>query len=56
MLINLSIVIPAKFEAENLKILLPTIKKICSDVIVIDGHSNDGTEDICKTNSVRFYL
>ena len=56
MLINLSIVIPAKFEAENLKILLPIIKKICSDVIVIDGHSNDGTEDICKINSVRFYL
>ena len=42
MLYNLSIVVPVKNEGENLKFILPQIKKFSDDIIVVDGHSNDG--------------
>ena len=38
MIKNLSIIIIAKNECDNLKNILPTVKKISSDIIVIDGH------------------
>ncbi len=56
MLKQLSIVILAKNEAENLINLLPKLKKLSNDVLLIDGHSTDNTRDICKKNNIRFYL
>ena len=53
---NLSIVVPAKREAQNLEFIIPELKKYSSDIIVVDGHSNDGTEEICKKYNVRFIL
>ena len=53
---NLSIVVPAKKEAQNLEFIIPDLKKYSSDIIVVDGHSNDGTEEICKKYNVRFIL
>jgi glycosyltransferase involved in cell wall biosynthesis len=56
MIKNLSIIIIAKNECDNLKNILPKVKKISSDIIVIDGHSNDGTKELCKIYNIRFAL
>ena len=56
MLKNLSIIVSSKKECENLKTILPILKKRSDDVIVVDGHSNDGTKEICLQNQVNFVL
>jgi glycosyltransferase involved in cell wall biosynthesis len=56
MLKNLSIIVSAKNECENLKTILPILKERSDDVIVVDGHSNDGTEEVCLLNKVNFVL
>lgn len=47
---NLSIVIPAKNEADNLRSLLPKLIKLYpkAEVIVVDDGSEDGTVDVCQ--------
>lgn len=59
---NISIVLPAYKEAENLKILLPQIKEdmkkynIKNEIIVVDAmNSNDDTKEVCKINSVKYF-
>lgn len=51
---SLSIVLPAKNEAESLKILLPRLKSAypSAEVIVVDDGSTDNTVEICRNNSV----
>jgi glycosyltransferase involved in cell wall biosynthesis len=39
----ISVLIPARSEARNLEYVLPKIPSIVSEVILIDGHSNDDT-------------
>ena len=56
MLKNLSIIVSSKKECENLKTILPILKNKSDDVIVVDGHSKDGTEEVCKHNNVNFIL
>ena len=56
MLKNLSIIIPSKNEAKNLEFILPKLRNFSDDIIVVDGHSNDGTENICNINNVSFRL
>jgi dolichol-phosphate mannosyltransferase len=57
--IDLSVVIPALNEAENLKALLPLIQAVVSDlgiaveIIVVDGGSVDDTKSIVKTLNGR---
>ena len=53
---NLSIVVPVKNEGENLKFILPRIKKFSDDIIVVDGHSNDGSKEICENLNIKFIL
>ena len=53
---NLSIIVSAKEEGENLKNILPKLKKKTEDVLVVDGHSKDDTKKICITNNVKFLL
>lgn len=51
--IELSVVIPAWNEADNLARLLPQMHKVLTDlgrvyeIIVVDNHSADGTEGVC---------
>ena len=40
---RISVVIPARNEASNLRCVLPWIPSIVSEVILVDGHSTDGT-------------
>ena len=53
---DLSIVVPSKNEYQNLKFILPKLKKYSSDVIVADSFSNDGTKELCKNFNVKFVL
>lgn len=57
-----SIVLLALNEVENLKSLLPHIHEEMSkmplayEVLVIDGHSSDGTREICEQYNAKFIL
>jgi len=56
---DLSIVIPAMNEKENLELLLPALKEVISglgidaEIIVADGGSTDGTPDAAATRGAR---
>jgi len=51
---DFSIVIPAKNEAENLKLLLPELRLLYPEVeiIVVNDGSDDDTPDVCESNQV----
>lgn len=53
---KISIVVVAKNEADGLDKVLKSIKKYSDDIIVVDGHSNDGSKEIALKNKSRFYL
>jgi glycosyltransferase involved in cell wall biosynthesis len=40
---RISVVIPTRNEAQNLHYILPRIPSIVSEVVLVDGHSTDGT-------------
>jgi glycosyltransferase involved in cell wall biosynthesis len=40
---TITVVIPARDEARNLRYILPKIPRIVSEVILVDGHSSDAT-------------
>lgn len=52
---SISIILPAKNEAESLIDLLPQIKKLSLDaeIIVVNDGSEDDTQAICKQHEVR---
>jgi glycosyltransferase involved in cell wall biosynthesis len=43
---TVSVVIPAMNEAENLRVVLPMIPDWVHEVIIVDGHSTDGTPEV----------
>lgn len=45
---RISVVIPALNEAENLPHVLPTIADIAAEIILVDGHSTDGTAAVAR--------
>ena len=55
MIKDVSIIVSAKDEEKSLKILLPKLKKISSDVIVVDGRSKDSTSLLCKKKKLDFF-
>lgn len=52
---NVSIVIPAKNEAEGLNKLLPDLNELYPEyeIIVVDDGSNDETEKVCREHNVK---
>lgn len=53
---KISIVIACKNEGEGILKILKSVKQYSSDIIVVDGYSNDGTEEKVKRFGARFYL
>mgnify|MGYP001590685828 CR=1 FL=1 len=55
---NISVVIPARNEAENIKRLVPGLKdalgKDLHEVIVVNAESTDDTKEVCKDLSRRY--
>ncbi|HZQ37998.1 MAG TPA: glycosyltransferase family 2 protein [Dehalococcoidia bacterium] len=46
---RVSVVIPALNEAENLPHVLPRIPQWVAEVLIVDGHSTDGTAEVART-------
>lgn len=46
--LRISVIIPARNEALNLKYVLPNIPSIVSEVILVDGHSTDDTVAVAQ--------
>lgn len=53
---KVSIIIACKNEGEGIKKILDSVKKYSNDIIVVDGHSNDGTYEKVKNFGASFYL
>jgi rSAM/selenodomain-associated transferase 2 len=55
---KLSVIIPTLNEEENLKVLLPFLKKELAEqdyeIIIVDANSDDFSEEICKKHAVNF--
>ncbi len=56
MIPRISIIIPTKYEAAGLFRVIRSVKKYAHEIIVVDGHSNDGTKEIAKKEKVKFFL
>jgi glycosyltransferase involved in cell wall biosynthesis len=52
---KVSVIIPARNEAESLKVILPEIARINNifEIIVVNDASEDGTEAVCEDNKVK---
>ena len=48
-----SIIIPCKNESDGIAHLIEEVKKYGNEVIIIDGHSTDGTYEIAKRMGVK---
>ena len=46
--VNLSVVIPAKNEADNIGWVLERLPAIVDEVVLVDGHSTDGTVEVAR--------
>jgi glycosyltransferase involved in cell wall biosynthesis len=44
---RISIIVPARNEAKNLEIVLPQLPEV-HEIIVVDGHSVDGTAEVAR--------
>lgn len=53
---GVTLVIPARNEAANMKYVLENSLPYCDELIVVDGHSTDGTREIAEDFGVRVVL
>jgi glycosyltransferase involved in cell wall biosynthesis len=53
---KVTVIIPAKNEAEGLGEMISSLKRYAKDIIVIDGHSTDATKAIVRQAGVRYFL
>ena len=53
---KVSIVIASKNEGEGIQKILNSLRKYSDDIIVVDGHSNDGTREKVERFGARFFL
>ncbi len=53
---KVSIIIAAKNEGQGIKRILESVKPYSNDILVVDGHSNDGTKETAEKLGARFLL
>ncbi|MCP4649298.1 MAG: glycosyltransferase [PVC group bacterium] len=53
---GVSIIIPAKNEGEGITRILESIKGYANEIIVVDGHSQDGTKEKVEKFGAKFIL
>ena len=46
---RISVIIPALNEADNLPYILPAVGEVATEVILVDGHSIDGTAAVARS-------
>jgi len=54
--INISVIIPAKDEAEGIKQIIEQVRAYSDEVIVVDGHSKDNTKEIALLHGARVIM
>jgi glycosyltransferase involved in cell wall biosynthesis len=53
---KITIVIPSKNEEKSIQDIIAKCQKYADDIVVIDGHSTDGTRERAASMNVRVYL
>ncbi|MGL4957979.1 MAG: glycosyltransferase, partial [Plesiomonas sp.] len=53
---TLSIILIVKNEAENLQLCLESVRELADEIIVLDSGSQDGTEDVARHFTDKFYI
>lgn len=53
---KVTILIPTKNEGEGIEKVIKSVKPYAGEIMVLDGNSNDGTEEIAKKLDCRFFL
>ena len=51
-----SLIVPCRNEAANLEILLPRLRGIARELIVVDGHSTDRTRELAEEHGAIYLL
>ncbi|MDF1501553.1 glycosyltransferase family 2 protein [Roseisolibacter sp. H3M3-2] len=50
----ITVIVPCRNEAQNLELLLPQLVGMAAEVIVVDGHSTDGTPELVGRFPFRY--
>lgn len=53
---RLTVVVPTKKERNGIETVIKSLKPYAKEIIIVDGHSNDGTKEIVERLNCRFYL
>ncbi|MHC4664575.1 MAG: glycosyltransferase family 2 protein [Planctomycetota bacterium] len=53
---RISIVIPCRNEEKSIRDIITKCQRYADDIIVVDGHSTDGTREIAESMNVKVYL
>lgn len=52
----ISVVIPAKNEQHNIAAMVRAVKPYADEIVVIDGHSLDGTREVAQEEGAKVFL
>jgi glycosyltransferase involved in cell wall biosynthesis len=50
----ITVIVPCRNEAANLELLLPRLVSVATEVIIVDGHSTDGTRELVARYPFRY--
>jgi glycosyltransferase involved in cell wall biosynthesis len=53
---KITIIIPTKNEGKGVGSVIKSVQKYVDEIIIVDGHSDDGTKESAKKYKVKFFL